>query len=120
MPTRVTEEQQESKKQEIGKLELHIERWSRFDKGKNSDLWKELGPIIKTAKEEAEAAALRAIRTGDPKDDYRARLLAGEAQGYQHILTDVDDAEKKIEKARERISILKQALRAAKENRVII
>lgn len=120
MPTRVTDEQVNDKRSQIAKREAQIERWERFSKGKKSDLWKELGPIITKAKESCEKSALRHLRGGVKDDITKSYLAAGEALGYERILADVDESDGKIEKAREEISLLRQAIAAAKKNRGII
>lgn len=84
---------------------------------KGSKLWKLLQPKLARGKENAEKDALRCVV--DEKDG-KAKIAAGQAIAYSHMLAEVDNSGANIEMFMERIQTLRDQLKTAKEHGGII
>jgi len=120
---RLTDEAVEEKRLAITKIEGYIKSLEAYKSGKDSEFWKELGGRMEAWSKVSKNKALAVLTDPDgtaDRDYPKARLEAGVYRVLDLFVSDVNNAPKLIDRAREEIANLKNTLREAKENNNLV
>ncbi len=110
MPIKIDRRQILEKQAEIGRLNKYVEDNEIIIKEKGGALWKMLGPKIQAAAESAKLDAISLVAAGE---DRKAAIAVGHHQAYSAMFNLVDKVGVNIEGAREKMSLLRQAIKRA-------